>query len=40
MLGNSLRTVFNEFKNIEPKTENSLFISRLIYEFEKDKQLF
>lgn len=40
MLGNSLRIVFNELKNVEPKTEDTFIMSKLIYEFEKDKQLF
>lgn len=33
MLGNSLRSIFNEVKNIEPKTELSLILTRLIFEF-------
>jgi hypothetical protein len=33
MLGNSLRSVFNEIKNMEPKNESFLILSKLIYEF-------
>ena len=40
MLTNALRSAFNEVKNIEPKSDIGLLITRSIFEFEKDKQLF
>ena len=40
MLINCIRSVFNILKNTEPKTHYILITTRMIYEFERDKNLF